>query len=75
MRPGPREPATEVSDLAYSSTQRLDIHAPGKPGPWPIVVILHGLGESRADWSPLAESIARQRAAVFNVGFRADEVG
>ncbi len=74
VRPTPIEPITLVTGLYYSSAQQLDVYAPREPGLWPIVVILHGLGDSRSDWSPLAKAIAPRGVVVFNVGFRAEEV-
>jgi len=71
---GMSPPITVVTDLRYSSAQELDVYALREPGPWPIVVILHGMGDSRSDFSPLAKAIAPRGAVVFNVGFRADEV-
>ena len=71
---GTSPPVTVITDLRYTSAQELDVYAPREPGPWPIVVILHGMGDSRSDFSPLAKAIAPRGAVVFNVGFRADEV-
>ena len=63
-----------VLDLPYSAAQALDLYAPSGPGPRPIVVILHGMNETRADWTPFARAIAHDRAVVFNVEYRADEL-
>ena len=41
-------PVEITRDLAYTSTQMLDVYAPTEPGPWPVVVILHGMGEAKA---------------------------
>ena len=59
-----------TEDVAYTSAQTLDIYAPSEPGPWPVVVILHGMGAGfgnpRLGYTPLAEAIAEQGALVFN---------
>ena len=47
---------------------RLDVYAPGEPGPWPVVVFVHGVSQDRSVVRPLAEAIASQGAVVFNVG-------
>jgi acetyl esterase/lipase len=45
---------TKTSDVAYESANPvlvpgvLDVYAPAKAGPWPVVVMLHGGGSTRA---------------------------
>jgi acetyl esterase/lipase len=45
----------------------LDVYAPSDPGPWPVVVVAHGVMESRLNYANLAESIATQGAVVYNI--------
>ncbi len=44
----------------------LDVHAPAEPGAWPVVVLVHGYGGTRADLTPLAAALATAGAVVFN---------
>ncbi len=61
----------EVTEgVAYTSTQKLDVYAPTEPGPWPVVVVLHGAPGSKADLAALSEAIAQQGAVVFNADWR-----
>lgn len=46
---------------------RLDVYVPSEPGPWPVVVVAHGLGQSRYAFAPLAEAIASQGTVVYNI--------
>jgi acetyl esterase/lipase len=45
----------------------LDVHAPSEPGPWPVVVVVHGLFKNRSSLEPLSEAIASQGAVVYNI--------
>jgi len=44
----------------------LDVYAPSQPGPWPVVVVVHGV-QSRMHLTPLSEAIASQGAVVYNI--------
>lgn len=46
---------------------KLDVHAPDESGPWPVVIIVHGVSQSKKTFQPLAESIASQGAVVYNI--------
>ena len=59
-----------TEDIAYTSTQKLEVYAPTEPGPWPVVVVLHGAPGSKADLAALSEAIAQQGAVVFNADWR-----
>ena len=43
----------------------LDVYSPTEPGPWPVVVVLHGLGGNKKTRATLSEAIAEQGAVVF----------
>jgi acetyl esterase/lipase len=45
----------------------LDVYAPSEPGPWPVVVTVHGGGQSRRDMTLIAEAISSQGAVVYNI--------
>jgi predicted dienelactone hydrolase len=45
----------------------LDIYAPSEPGNWPVVVVAHGIGETRGTLSDFAEAIASHGAVVYNI--------
>jgi len=55
------------SDIAYADGRNLDVYAPAGSGRWPVVVVVHGIGQSRLDVATLAESIAGHGAVVFNI--------
>lgn len=59
---------TVTSTIEYADSALLDVYAPLAPGPWPVVLVVHGISQSRSEFKPLAEAIASQGAAVFNVG-------
>jgi acetyl esterase/lipase len=67
-------PVVSVLDVPSANARLLDVHAPDSPGAWPIVVVLHGMWESRADWDPLARTVAAHGIVVLNIGYRAEEV-
>ena len=46
-------------------TQLLDVYAPKDAGPWPMVVMLHGGGETKKGPSSLAAAAAKRGAVVF----------
>jgi len=61
-------PATEViRDVAYTSTAKLDVYAPTRPGPWPVVIAVHGYNGSRNTLIHLANTLAAEGAVVFNL--------
>jgi acetyl esterase/lipase len=45
----------------------LDVYAPSDPGTWPVVIVVHGGGQVRSSFAPLAEAIASQGAVVYNI--------
>jgi acetyl esterase/lipase len=60
-----------TSDVEYlaDGTEQLDVIHPREPGSWPVVVVAHGVHQSRSDFSALAEAIASEGAVVFNVDY------
>jgi acetyl esterase/lipase len=64
--------ATEVTrQILYANVSglatHLDVHAPSEPGPWPVVVVVHGGMQSGSHLERLAEGIASQGAVVYNI--------
>ncbi len=60
--------ATVGIPYTVDSPRRLDVYTPSGPGPWPVVVVVHGLGQGRFSFASLAEAIASEGAVVFNIG-------
>lgn len=60
-------PATHlVEDVEYVEGQKLDIHHPSAGGSWPVVVVLHGVGVHRLDYTAFSTELAKAGAVVFN---------
>jgi hypothetical protein len=49
---------------------RADIYYPTNPGPWPVIVTIHGRPRYPSDMEELAETLAAKGAVVFNVDYR-----
>lgn len=67
-----------VSDVPVTSSSTADVYAPIAGGPWPVVLLLHGLppgmdppATMRRDLAPLAEAVAEQGAVVVNASYKA----
>jgi len=87
--PSPTTAATAVptpsvlvtSDVAYESSNptlvpgELDVYAPNKAGPWPVVVMLHGGGNHKGDLSEHARRVADLGFVVFVPTWGAGGVG
>ena len=58
-------PINEKTDLPYNSYELLDVFSPVSAGSWPVVIVLHGGGVTKASVSDLAMSIAGLGAVVF----------
>jgi acetyl esterase/lipase len=54
-----------TSNLDYARDVQLDVYSPVVPGEWPVVLLLHGGGLSKASVSGLARAIAGQGVVVF----------
>ncbi len=57
--------ARKTKDVPYTSDQQLDVYAPTVPGPWPVVVLLHGGGDLKEFYADFSMAIAQQGAVVF----------
>lgn len=58
---------TEVTpDVEYVPGQQLDVHSPVGPGPWPVLVLIHGAGLGRDSYRAFADLLAESGAVVFN---------
>jgi acetyl esterase/lipase len=59
--------ATRGIPYTVDSGRRLDVYTPSEPGPWPVVVVVHGYYQGKFSFAPLAEAIASEGAVVFNI--------
>lgn len=71
------DPSLVYDHLVATETFRpgldLDVHAPSEPGPWPVVVTVHGggwYGGDRSSMGLLADGLADRGMVVFNVTYR-----
>jgi acetyl esterase/lipase len=61
-----------TADIAYESSNPvdkpgvLDVYAPAKAGPWPVVVMFHGFGGNKADLGTHARRVADLGFVVFS---------
>ena len=63
---------TEItSNIHYADVDgrgtNLDVFVPREPGPWPVVVVVHGGEQSRTNYAHLAVAIASRGAVVYNI--------
>ncbi len=69
---------TSIEKVAYTTSPQgvtdepedLDIYAPVEPGPWPVVVLLHGMDESRVSLRRSSRIIAEQGVVVITPTWR-----
>lgn len=73
---GPAGAQEDEAERALSATYEipyagggpvLDVYAPDEPGPWPVIVLAHGMSQHKAAFTSLAEAIASDGAVVYNV--------
>jgi acetyl esterase/lipase len=70
----PSQPEIEViKDIPYTSQLKLDVYKPSEPGPWPIVVALHGGGTSKELFNVFSKRIAQLGVVVFTPTWRSRE--
>ena len=67
-------PLSTTTDVTYTaplqpdlSAQTLDVYAPTEPGPWPVVVVVHGYLVKKEEYRLISEAIAGQGAVVLTV--------
>jgi acetyl esterase/lipase len=75
---GARPPTlTTTKNIAYEASNPvltpgvLDVYAPTKAGPWPVVVMFHGGGGDKGDLNTHARRVADLGFVVFNANFGA----
>ena len=79
--PAPTPSVVVTSDVAYESANPLlvpgvlDVHAPARAGPWPVVVMLHGGGGDKRDLREHASKVADLGFVVFSATWGAGGVG
>jgi hypothetical protein len=74
VQPTPSYSVEVTEDIEYlrllepdAPRQRLDVYAPTAPGPWPVVVVMHGWNQSKdaTVYSSIAEELAGRGVVVF----------
>jgi len=78
-RPAPTPLPIEVTkDVPYTTplqpdvrARNLDVYAHAGPGPWPVVVVVHGYAFTKADYRLISEAIAARGAVVFTADWAA----
>lgn len=63
----PRLPCTEYRS---GCVDLVDVYYPQNPGPWPVIVTIHGRPRTPADMAPLARALAGRGAVVYNADYR-----
>ena len=58
------------AEFRAGCVNRADIYYPANPGPWPVIVTVHGRPRTPKDMEELAERLAARGAVVFNVDYR-----
>lgn len=67
--PGSLTPAV-TENVAYTVDQELDVYATSEPGPWPVVVVVHGYGGNRQTYGNFARELVSHGAVVFTIDVR-----
>jgi acetyl esterase/lipase len=68
------QPQIEViRDIPYTSQLKLDVYKPHEPGPWPVVIALHGGGQNKELFNLFSKRIAQLGAVVFTPTWRSSE--
>lgn len=74
---GPPFAVIKSKDLVYAKVLKrgepvelmLDVYAPEEAGDWPLVLFLHGFGDTKEGTFQLPQAIAQQGAMVFNIDY------
>jgi acetyl esterase/lipase len=76
-RPTP-SPLEVTKDITYTTSlqpdvhaRALDVYAPTAPGPWPVVVVVHGFQMRKEGYRLISEAIADRGAVVFTIDWAA----
>jgi acetyl esterase/lipase len=71
-------PLEVTKDITYTTSlqpdvhdRALDVYVPAGPGPWPVVVVVHGFQMRKEGYRLISEAIARRGAVVFTVDWAA----
>lgn len=74
--PSPSPPVQVNKDILYVeplqsnvSEQRLDVYAPNGEGPWPVIVFLHGLSQTKERFIEESLWIAEQGIVVYTINW------
>jgi len=61
----------KTGNITYANVDeyrsKLDVYIPNEPGPWPVVIVVHGAEQSRSNFADLSEAIASEGAVVYNI--------
>jgi len=60
----------ECGERVTECKQFVDVYAPVEPGPWPVVVMIHGRPRTPLDMVELARAVAARGTVVFNADYR-----
>lgn len=71
-------PVKCIEDVAYTippdgtvyGLKELDIYTPTEPGPWPVLVFLHGAGQDKELYRFVSEALAAQGVVVITPSWR-----
>ncbi len=63
-------PSLRCFEFADGCANLVDIYYPENPGPWPVIVTIHGRPRTPADMAPIARDLARRGAVVYNADYR-----
>ena len=58
------------AEFRVGCINRADIYYPSNPGPWPVIVAIHGRPRTQRDMRELSRTLAAKGAVVFNVDYR-----
>jgi acetyl esterase/lipase len=67
LQPGTIPEVPSINQVGYGVVQKLDVYAPADSGPWPVVVLAHGIIESKESYADLSQALAEQGVVVFTV--------
>ena len=66
----PFTPLLPCAEFRDGCVNLVDVYYPENPGPWPVIVTIHGRPRTPADMAPLARALARRGNVVFNADYR-----